>query len=176
MILWDDEENKVEVAYNRTPLNRIAIRFLVKTEKTSGYHAFLLPPTEVEKYIDTLKVMYNNLAGNLHICDDDSDSFILLNSNRDKWFLEGQLGSSWEGNMMMFRIPVDQTVIMLLLDFLQNIVTDLDSKYISKTTDGQGEEMPNAAVVTLLEKLISYQSNEISRNELENAAEQRSYL
>ena len=172
MILWDDEENKVEVEYNRTTRNTIVIRFLVKTAKISGYHAFFLPPTVIEKHIDTLKVMYNNLAGNLHICDDDSDSFILLNSNRDKWFLEGQLGSSWEGNMMMFRIPVDQTVIMLLLDFLQNIVTDLDSKYISETIDGQGEEMPNTAVVTLLEKLISYQSNEISRNELENAAEQ----
>ena len=120
-ILWDDEENKVEVAYNRTTRNTIFIQFLVKTAKISGYHAFFLTPTVIEKHIETLKVMYNNLTGNLHIHDNESDSFILLNSNEDKWFLEGQLGSSWEGNMMMFRIHADQTVIMLLLDFLRNI-------------------------------------------------------
>ncbi len=31
------------------------------------------------------------------------------------------IGRSWEHNIMIFRILVDQTVIQLLLDFLKNI-------------------------------------------------------
>ncbi len=121
MLLWDDGKSKVEAAHIQTAFDTVAIKFLITTGKFSGRHTFFVQSTEINKYINTLKGMYSDLTGEIDIRDNESDSFIVLGQNGDEWLLTGQLGRSWEHNIMMFRILVDQTVIQLLLDFLQNI-------------------------------------------------------
>ena len=121
MLLWDDGKSKVDAAHIQTACDTVLIRFLINTGKFSGRHTFFVQSMEIKKYINTLEGMYCDLSGELDIHDGESDAFILLARTEDEWLLTGQLGRSWEHNIMMFRIPVDQTVIRLLLDFLQNI-------------------------------------------------------
>ena len=123
-ILWDDEKSKVEATYVQTSCDTVLINFLIKTRNFSGRHTFFIPSTEIKKHVDSLNGIHKDLDGNLDVRDSESDSFIILDKAGDKWFLTGQLGRSWEHNIMIFRISVDQTVIQLLLDFLRNIVTD----------------------------------------------------
>ena len=121
MILWDDGKSKVEAVYRQTTCDTVVIKFLITSGSFSGSHTFFVQTEEINKYISTLKGLYSDLAGEIDIRDNESDSFITLGQNGDEWLLTGQLGRSWEHNIMMFRIHVDQTIIHLLLDFLKNI-------------------------------------------------------
>lgn len=119
-ILWQDDNNTVEASHIDTVSGTVWLKFSVKTRTLSGHHTFFIPCLEIKKHIGTLKEMYNRLEGKLDLCDGESDAVIHLHQNRGKWFLTGQLGRSWEGNTLLFNILADQTVIQILLTFLEN--------------------------------------------------------
>ncbi len=121
-ILWQDNTNTVEASHIDTVSGTVWLKFSVKTRNFGGTHTFFIPTAEIKKHIDTLKEMYNRLDGKLDLCDGESDAVIHLHKNSDKWFFSGQFGCSWEGNRMLFNVLADQTVIQILLTFLENIL------------------------------------------------------
>ena len=49
-ILWDDENNKVEVVHVDTVCHIVWINLLVKTRNFSGHHTFFVPSAEIKKH------------------------------------------------------------------------------------------------------------------------------
>ena len=118
--IWKDETSTVEATRIHTEHDTVWLNFLIKTGNFTGRHTFFVLPSEIEKYIDTLVCMYNDLDGCLIIRDRESDAKIQLSKIDDGWCLCGQLGSSWDHNMLVFHVSVDQTVIKIMMDFLKD--------------------------------------------------------
>lgn len=84
----------------------------VATLGFSGIYNFCISEIEQINYENKINEMIRNLNGSIEIKDCDSDAFIkcYFESSTD-FYISGQLGGSWNDNILKFKFKADQTLL-----------------------------------------------------------------
>lgn len=85
---------------------------LVSTYDFSGKCNFCIQENKLNEYIKKLDYISENLSGKLEIQDCESDSFLTIYfENSLNLYVIGQIGGSWESNILKFKMKADQTIL-----------------------------------------------------------------
>lgn len=78
----------------------------------SGKCNFCIQENKLKEYIHKIDFMIQSLSGELEIRDSESDAYIKFYfENTMNFYVLGQIGGSYEDNMLKFKFKVDQTVL-----------------------------------------------------------------
>lgn len=102
------------------------INFLLKIKVGCFYgeHNFCIQLGELREIIEQLNILYEQMTGEIKLFDYDSETYISLEIiNNSRLCLCGQLGSEWEDNFWRFHEEVDQTIIKLLIDTFNKMIS-----------------------------------------------------
>lgn len=78
----------------------------------SGKCNFCIQENKLKEYIHKIDFMIQSLSGELEIRDSESDAYIKLYfENTMNFYVLGQIGGSYEDNMLRFKFKADQTVL-----------------------------------------------------------------
>ena len=120
---WEDKNNIILSDYMGFDGDVFLMNFTVKTKKNSGWNTFFIHIKTVEKYVNILDTMYRELDGSIKITDNESCSVIQLKKADNEWHICGCFSDALNENVLMFNIPVDQTVIQILMTFFKNALS-----------------------------------------------------
>ncbi len=120
---WEDKNNIILSDYMGFDGDVFLMNFTVKTKKNSGWNTFFIHIKTVEKYVNILETMYRELDGSIKITDNESCSVIQLKKADNEWRICGCFSDALNENVLMFNIPVDQTVIQILMTFFKNALS-----------------------------------------------------
>lgn len=67
--------------------------------------------------------MYMELDGSIKITDNESSSKIQLKKEDNDWHISGCFSDALNRSMLIFNIPVDQTVIQIIMTFFKNALS-----------------------------------------------------
>jgi len=94
----------------------------IESYNFSGTHIFCLREDQLEDILVQLNQMISFLSGSCRIPDNDSDSYVILDFEKNSLKISGQLGGSYSDNFMCFTFLADQTAAQLLADALCNLM------------------------------------------------------
>ena len=120
---WEDKNNIILSDYMGFDGDVFLMNFTVKTKKNSGWNTFFIHIKTVEKYVNILETMYRELDGSIKITDNESCSVIQLKKADNEWRICGCFSDALNENVLMFNIPVDQTVIQMIMTFFKNALS-----------------------------------------------------
>lgn len=84
----------------------------VATLGFSGTYNFCISESEQINYENKINEMIRNLNGSMEIKDCDSDAFIKFYfESITNFYVSGQLGGSWNDNILKFKFKADQTLL-----------------------------------------------------------------
>ncbi len=87
-----------------------------KSDEYCGAHPFCMSNQEIMTVLDALRNADDKLYGQIKLADNDSESFLLINVERQSVIVEGQIGICFGDNFLRFKQRLDQTVLRLLYD------------------------------------------------------------
>ena len=119
---WEDKNNIILSDNVDFDGEVFLMNFTVKTKRCSGWNTFFIHIKTVEKYVNILEAMYRDLDGGIEITDNESSSKIQLNKEDNEWHISGCFSDALNRSMLIFSIPVDQTVIQIIMTFFKNIL------------------------------------------------------
>lgn len=94
---------------------------IVSTNGYSGICSFCISEENVETYCNKINSMSETLSGEITIKDGEGDSYLKFYFDSPlKMYVCGQLGDSWNDNMLKFKMQADQTVLYELIKRLMN--------------------------------------------------------
>lgn len=121
MHLYQTEYAEWEMEYQYTVDCYSTYSVHIRSNNFSGSENFCISGDTIHHLIRSLAVLEEKLAGQLTLCDCESDSFISLEFvSHNILSLYGQIGGSHEDNYLHFKTHVDQTVLPLL----KNVLSD----------------------------------------------------
>lgn len=78
----------------------------------AGSSNFCIEESKVNEYIYIIDTMIESLSGELSIDDSESDAYLkFFFENKTSLFVVGQIGGSYEDNVLKFKLMADQTVL-----------------------------------------------------------------
>jgi len=114
--LFDSDSIRLSIQYLYSIAGYITYRVTVKSGDFSGTSSFCQPVEEINRQIDDLRLMENELSGTCRINDIESDAFIVFDLlDLGHISAAGLVGSSFEAHSMRFALLVDQTVLPILI-------------------------------------------------------------
>ncbi|MBQ8147423.1 MAG: hypothetical protein IJ040_01375 [Lachnospiraceae bacterium] len=99
----------------------ITYRVFVSTNSFSGICCFCINENKLTEYIQIVDKMIQSLDGEIEILDCESDAYLKFYFENDmNFYVIGQIGGSYEDNMLKFKFRADQTVLLGLREKLLN--------------------------------------------------------
>mgnify|MGYP006968299549 FL=1 len=78
----------------------------------SGKCNFCIEEGKLKDYVQIIEYMIKTLSGEIDIEDGESDAYIkFVFENTTNFYVLGQIGGSYENNMLKFKFKADQTVL-----------------------------------------------------------------
>lgn len=91
----------------------------VSTRNFSGVCNFCISEDNVADYTEVIDNMINSLSGEIEIHDCESDAYLKLYfEDTMNFYVLGQIGGSYEDNILKFKLKADQTVLLGLKEEL----------------------------------------------------------
>jgi len=78
----------------------------------TGTSNFCIKASKVNEYIYIIDAMSETLSGEISIDDSESDAYLkFFFENKTSLFVVGQIGGSYEDNVLKFKLMADQTAL-----------------------------------------------------------------
>lgn len=111
-VIFQDKYNRISFEFLYLKGGYSTYEISVATLGFSGVYNFCISESEQINYVNRINVMIKNLNGSMEIKDCESDAFIkfYFESTMD-FYVSGQLGGSWNDNILKFKFKADQTLL-----------------------------------------------------------------
>lgn len=118
-IIYKDSNNAISIEFLYEYGGYSTYTINVSTNGFSGKCSFCLESNTIKSGIETIKIMIDSLNGEYVLRDCESDAYIrFIFESSMNLFAEGQLGGSYNDNMLKFRFKADQTLLQGLIHSL----------------------------------------------------------
>lgn len=112
LIIYDNKKDSISVEPLCAVGGYITYNITASTNGFSGYCHFCIHENMIQNIILKINSMQDDLCGKIIIEDVESDAFLeVLFQNDMNLFVSGQLGGSYEDNMLKFKFRADQTIL-----------------------------------------------------------------
>lgn len=121
LMIYDDRKNSISMEALYAVGGYITYNIAVSSIGFSGYCHFCIQEDIVQNIVLEIINMQDSLCGKIAIEDGESDAFLeVIFQNDMNLFVSGQLGGSYEDNMLKFKFRTDQTLLSGLKEALMN--------------------------------------------------------
>lgn len=121
LMLYDDKKDSISIETLYSVGGYTTYCISVSSIGFSGFGHFCIHEDSVRSIISEINNMQDTLCGKINIEDGDSDAFLeILFQDDMNLFVSGQLGGSYEDNMLKFKFRADQTLLRGLKEALMN--------------------------------------------------------
>ena len=121
LMIYDDKKGSISMEALYAVDGYITYNITVSSIGFSGYGHFCIHEDDVQNIVLKINNMQDSLCGKITIEDGESDAFLKVSFQNDmNLFVSGQLGGSYEDNMLKFKIRADQTMLSGLKEVLMN--------------------------------------------------------
>ena len=99
----------------------VTYEILISTSGFSGNCNFCIKEKNIQEYIKCIDAMIDSLSGEVIVRDCESDAFLKFYfEDTMRLYVLGQVGGSYEDNMLKFKMKADQTLLSRLKNSLLN--------------------------------------------------------
>lgn len=117
--IYNNEKKNISLDFLYIVDGYITYNVTVFVEGFSGHCSFCLLKEKINETVLKIDTMHKLLNGKITIEDTESDAFLEIEFENDmKLFIRGQIGSSYDDNLLKFKLEADQTVLINLKNAL----------------------------------------------------------
>ena len=118
-MIFEDENNMISIKSLYFVGGYVTYEVSSATCGFSGKCNFCIEEDTLKYYVQIIESMIKTLSGEIEIKDGESDAYIkFIFENTTSFYVLGQIGGSYENNMLNFKFKADQTVLYWLKENL----------------------------------------------------------
>lgn len=96
---------------------------IISVNGYSGICDFCMSREDLDEYLKEIDTMSNDLSGKLVMNDSESDAYLIWYfEDKLNFYVSGQIGGSWQDNVLKFKMKADQTALYELRKCLLNFI------------------------------------------------------
>lgn len=111
-LVFENEKSQIVIRFLYLIGGYATYEVIVSTNGFMGTCNFCIAEKQLKNYLEIIEQMQKTLIGKIQIEDCESDAYLTLYFESPmQFYVTGQIGGSYEDNMLKFRLKADQTIL-----------------------------------------------------------------